>query len=275
MIVKTDRFGEETGFHLVDKSTNEKLANFPVGSLQNEKTYTKQVCVPKGKYEFTVEDSFFGVCCSYGKGFFKVNLDDEEIIVGGNMANVKSVSYTILPGHDFGADAEATEWLEAHNKRREAFHTERGKDYRPLLWSTDLENDASIWASQLVQTCERKLEPGIEEGENVHVHPYINSDGHRETPDYTLSRWVDKPLDLNKGYPENQTATQALWRSSRYVGCSTKTVNNADGSYCYASVCRYLRPGNCAMNTFGSNWVQPTISDESKCGKSCPPIGCY
>ena len=43
MIVKTDRFGEETGFHLVDKSTNEKLANFPVGSLQNEKTYTKQV----------------------------------------------------------------------------------------------------------------------------------------------------------------------------------------------------------------------------------------
>ena len=87
-------------------------------------------------------------------------------------------------------------------------------------------------------------------------------------------RWADKVLDLNKDYPDNQTMTQVMWRASRYVGCSNKSVKYADGSYCYVSICRYLRAGNCSMKSYDS-WKTPTLMDSTGCGRSCPEKGCY
>ena len=83
--------------------------------------------------------------------------------------------------------------------------------------------------------------------------------------------WFNSKLDSN--YPDVQTMTQIAWRSTRYVGCASGFVKNDENKYCYAAVCRYLRPGNC--NISGDNWLEKTLDDRSNCGDACPEEGCH
>jgi hypothetical protein len=45
------------------------------------------------------------------------------------------------------------QWLQAHNKRREAWHTQYGYSYIPLQWNTDLETQAKAYAEELLSMC--------------------------------------------------------------------------------------------------------------------------
>ena len=166
--------------------------NFAVGSLNSEQTYTQRVCVPPGgQYEFKVLDSFYGVCCSFERGHWQVKLDGTEIIYGGSMdSKTKSVSYTILPGYEPNMNNQAREWLDAHNTRREEFHTANNRSYRPLLWSQELADDAERWVDVILPTCKRQREENLLEGENMHQHLYSNDYhtkvGVSESPDDVL-----------------------------------------------------------------------------------------
>ena len=76
-------------------------------------------------------------------------------------------------------------------------------------------------------------------------------------------------------YPDNQTMTQVMWRATRYLGCSGKRLRNPDGRYCYASVCRYARPGNCGVKSYDGGWLGGALEDRTPCGAACPEAGCY
>ena len=86
-------------------------------------------------------------------------------------------------------------------------------------------------------------------------------------PENIMRRWVD--LEEFWGYPANAHLTQSLWRASRYLGCGDSYRDYPDGQVCRVQVCRYVRAGNCAMNSFqaksGDNWLKPMLMGKSYC----------
>lgn len=263
--VNTENYGEGTGFKLSTKpedgSTPTTLLEFPAGSLKSESEYKKQVCVAEGAYTLTV----------VGKARHSAYIAGEEVLFGRNYLG-KTTSHTVLAGFKPSMSDRETEWLKEHNTRREVFHKKHTKDYRPLQWSPELAKDASDWVDEMLPTCKVIREANVDEGENISVKKYTGPRGNDEGPANILNRWSD--LKVNYDYPDNQTMTQVMWRSTRHVGCADKFVKNDDGSYCYVSVCRYSRPGNCSVRSY-ANWLTATLEDHTWCGQTCPEEGCH
>lgn len=262
--VNTDEFGEENGFKLStnpeDGSTPDILLDFPIGSLKSESEYAKQVCVFEGTYTLTI----------FGKGSYSAHIAGEEVLFGLNF-RWNSRSHNILAGYDPSMSDPEREWLDEHNIRREAYHKEHATEYRPLQWSPELAKDASDWVEKILPTCKVVREPNLEEGENMSVKKY-NGPRDNELIVNMLARWSD--LKLEREYPDNQTMTQVMWRATRYLGCANKFIKNDDGTYCYVSICRYSRPGNCAVGQHES-WLAATLDNHSRCGSACPDEGCH
>ncbi|KAL7516321.1 hypothetical protein ACHAWX_001349 [Stephanocyclus meneghinianus] len=277
--VMTDKFSKsETAYAFSSRPTVEAEAPIVyiakgVGELENEKKYTDTVCVPPGTYELYVEDSFRGLCCAGGQGYYDVKINGVEILYGGNFATFRedSVTHVIVVGEGPEMSDRDEEWLVAHNTRRESFHKAEGTEYRPLVWSNALADDAANWVDEILTDCSTKRESGLIEGENLSFRK-VRVPRTTEGPNSILNRWVD--LKMGKDYPDNQSLTQAMWRATRYVGCSDKNTTYADGFICYASICRYARAGNCAMGQY-DDWKVPTLADRTVCGPVCPDDGCH
>ena len=283
----TDKFGKgDTGFELtqepVDGSKSTALISYPIKSLKSNASYVDQVCVPAGRYMFNVYDTTGdGLCCKYGSGSFSVAIDGEEIIFGGNF-RAKSISYEISPGLDPVMNNKSRKWLIEHNSHRKASHEEHNTEYRPLHWNRVLEESSSKWADKVLDdfsktgVCKHSREPKMNYGENASVKRYsMGPQGENEEPGNILDRWSTNHQMRKTGYPENQTMTQVMWRSSRFVGCTNKYRQyEKDGSYCHVSICRYSRPGNCSMGKYDS-WLDGVLQDRTACGEPCPNGVCY
>lgn len=277
--VMTDQHSKsETAYALTSKPSNKNedpvvYISKAVGELENEQLYSDTVCVPAGTYELYVEDSFRGLCCSGGQGYYAVQLDGEEILYGGSFANFpgESVTHEIVVGGDFGASDRAAEWLNAHNSRRETFHEAEGTEYKPLVWSNSLEKDAANWLKEIFVDCKTVREPGMAEGENLSFRK-VGGPRDTEEPENILNRWVG--LKMGKDYPDNSSLTQVMWRGTRYVGCSDGSKTMSSGEICYASICRYARAGNCVMGKY-DDWKEATLADRTTCGPVCPDDGCH
>ena len=240
-----------------------------VGDLENEQMYEDTVCVPAGTYELYVEDSFRGIA----PGYYAVKVDGVQVLYGGeyNTFIGGSMTHDIIVGQDAVLSERATEWLVAHNTRREEFHTAEGTEYRPLVWSDSLAEDADNWLDTILTDCTTHKEPNLVEGENLSFRK-VGSERDTEVPDNMLKRWVD--YKANKDYPDNESFTQAMWRATRYVGCADRSKTLSDGQICYASICRYARAGNCVMGKY-DDWKIPTLADRTPCGPVCPDDGCH
>lgn len=277
--VLTDKFGKrETAYSFSSKPKNKSeepviYISYEVGELENEQLYSDTVCLPAGDYELVVEDSFRGLCCTSGQGYYAVKVDEQEILYGGSYLNFRgtSVTHDIRLGDDDVSD-RANEWLIAHNTRRETFHTNEGTEYKPLVWSDALEKDADNWLDEILTDCKLVRENGLIEGENLSFRK-VGAARDTEVPENILKRWVD--LKQGKTYPTNASLTQAMWRATRYLGCSDGSKKLSDGSICYASICRYARAGNCQMGKYQDDWKEPTLADRTTCGPVCPDDGCH
>ena len=223
-----------------------------------------------GAYTLTVEDGFNGICCGEGNGQYSVRVNGEEIVYGGKFSNT-TVSHDILVGFEPPMSDRDKEWLDAHNTRRKQFHEENKAEYLPLVWSPELAAAASNWADQILPTCKLEREPGVQEGENISLRTSVGPRDN-ENPEDILTRWSDNKM--GKPYPNNNSMTQVMWRATHYLGCADKFVENDNGSYCYVSICRYARAGNCNVNKYDS-WLTPTLLDRTECGPICAPEGCY
>ena len=268
----------ETAYAFSSKPKNKSedpvvYISYAVGDLENNNLYTDTVCVPAGNYELYVEDSFRGLCCSGGKGYYAVKVDGVEILYGGSYNNFPSdsISHDIIIGDGIEVSDRAKEWLDAHNTRRESFHETEGTEYKPLVWSNALEKDAEAWLQEIFVNCKTVRESGLVEGENLSFRK-VGIPRDTEEPENILKRWVD--LKMNKGYPQNESLTQAMWRATRYLGCADGSKKMADGQICYASICRYSRAGNCQMGKY-DDWKEPTLADRTQCGPVCPDDGCH
>ncbi|KAL3822728.1 hypothetical protein ACHAXA_000993 [Cyclostephanos tholiformis] len=264
--VKTDQYGAETGYTFKSQD-GEILINKEKGTLDSDTLYETKFLVDEGKgltkgqYSLTIKDDVQGIAAP---GFYAVEVDGVEV-----MFDHKSNTYMINVGIEPSMTELDMKWLTAHNSRREKFYEAGGVPNKPLVWSTDLKEAASNWVDQITPTCKPMIEEGLIDGENLSTRT-ANAE-RNETPEVILKRWVDR--NVGKGYPENQSMTQVLWRGTRYVGCAQKVTQRSDGSICYVSICRYARAGNCALNS--DNWKEITLGDRSGCGRACPGDLCY
>jgi len=277
----TDRYGGDTSWIVRDSRENTLAkSNRKYGS--NEKDVT-EFCLEEGAlYDFILYDEFGdGMCCQYGKGYYKVYLKEQnswrEIISGGTFKK-KEVTHVINLTGQIMSQRDA-DWLDSHNSRRREWHERYNKTFVPLKWSNRLKADSKVWAIELLKSCGNGLfhDPNTHYGENVAGNSGKGSWATVRSTDAILTRFVENEVD--KEYPKNSHLTQVLWRASKYVGCAEASKPKDGGGMCHVQVCRYARPGNCNMNKYMSAdadwWIKPVMMDESPCGSSCPPEGCY
>ena len=174
--LRTDEHGEETSWTLY--SVDSADGQDELIAFVRENTYNSyeedfvEIDLAPGKYRFTLKDSFGdGFCCSNGSdGMFAIRLDGRLLIRGDYYRS--ELSYDIAAGHDPQSTMSDrdVEWLVAHNTRRRTWHQRHGETYVPLMWSAGLAEDASSWATELLDDCEIEgitHESGVEEGENL------------------------------------------------------------------------------------------------------------
>lgn len=234
--------------------------------MRNEQTYEDSICAEDGQYRMTMTDPFKGI---QKGGFYSVTVDGEQVMYGNTFSG-GSESHIIDVGYQPPMTARDREWLNAHNTRREEFHREEGTSFKKLVWSPTLAEDASNWVDEILPTCKIVRQEMLGAGENISAR---TSGGERdEGPEPILSRWVDNKKD--KDYPANQSLTQVFWSASRYVGCAEKSLQRENGTWCYVSLCRYARAGNCSMGKY-PDWREGVLAARSQCGPICPDNVCY
>lgn len=147
-----------------------------------------------------------------------------------------------------------TAWLIEHNSRRQKYHVQKGKSYVALKWSKYLKDSAQTWAEECARTGVFDHAWHLNIGENMAKH--TSSSGTNRPPTNILTRWVEN--EMYDGYPGNGHMTQALWRSTHYVGCGEARKGNT-----YYQVCQYSKPGNCSVN--GNNFWASVLADDTGC----------
>ncbi|KAL3785042.1 hypothetical protein ACHAW5_003341 [Stephanodiscus triporus] len=95
------------------------------------------------------------------------------------------------------------------------------KTYVPLKWSNVLEAQATAYAQDMLSTCgDVPVLDKTEYGENLASNVGTGSWGSFREPEDILIRWVDNQADW--GWPGNAHLTQALWRTTEYVGVGSR-----------------------------------------------------
>lgn len=224
--------------------------------LSNEETNVFAYCLTKGRYLFEILS---------GSPSFSFKIEGEEAVWGGYFGTPVELGYQIYLGYEppyLPMDETDKKWLDSINKRRKIFHEENGASYRRMVWSPYFKELAGERSQGIVDSgC--TFPPGSgDAGETISA---MISGGQFE---------VDPEKVLATAYSDEdrkQLFTQMVWRSSRYVGCSS-TVGaflNKDGDqlYCHASVCKYARAGNCDVTE--ENWLNQTLADRTRCGPPC------
>jgi len=242
---RADKYSTDTSWELIDPS-GERLMHQPQGSFAKYEYKSSEICVPHGNYTFVIKDQYGdGMCCRDGEGFFKVHLNEREVLNGGSFN--EKITARLNVGYE--PDGYMTEreslYLEAHNVRRKEWHEKYDLSYVPLMYSPGLARQSKAWAEELLHVCDIvgiEHEDYVAYGENLAKNTgNSESWGQLYSPTKIVGRWVDREIGLP--YPSNGHLTQALWRASKYLGCG-ESVKEFRNGFCRVQVCRYGRAGN-------------------------------
>lgn len=89
--VVTDRYPSETSWTLRNKCTNAIQAQNSDFIEPMTEYGTGQMCVPKGEYEFTINDAYGdGICCGWGDGSFAITYNGTPVSLGQSDFSFKS-----------------------------------------------------------------------------------------------------------------------------------------------------------------------------------------
>ena len=280
--VKTDKFGKETSW-TIKRSGATKMSLAPIIEKNSQKSVEQ--CLPAGKYTFKIID-IDGVCCRHGQGFYKLEVNGQELLGGGGFSKFQEYDFQL--GFDWisSMNERDCEWWWAHDYRRADWHTRCysgqycNKTYRHLKWSPALKADAMVYAEKLLDTCDTIgiKHDSTEQGENLAKNKGSRSWGQLYPADKVTKRFVDN--EEYWGWNRNAHLTQAMWYPTRYIGCAESVKTYSNGQKCRMQVCRYAKAGNCMMGKYdsskGNNWMKPMMMDDSPCGPMCASRdGCY
>jgi alkaline phosphatase len=102
LILKTDNYGYETSFKLVNTGTGRKVVGGPPKDTNYARNtlYAGQRCLPQGAYELTFYDKQGdGICCQYSEGFYQVFLGGELIQEGGSFEAEETITFAVTSSH--------------------------------------------------------------------------------------------------------------------------------------------------------------------------------
>ena len=95
--------------------------------------------------------------------------------------------------------------------------------------------------------------------------------GQLKTPDDNIKKFVER--ESNWEWARNGHLVNVVWRPAEYVGCAESEISwrNDKGKdmTCHRVVCRYAKPGNCAMSNFKDpstgkvDWEAAAMQDDS------------
>jgi len=181
---------------------------------------------------------------------------------------------------DSGLTFREEQWLDGHNVRRQKWHEQYGKKYKPLKWSEELKDMAQSYADELASDCGATVHDSYENrkgyGENLASNTGFGSWGELKSVDKIMTRYVERESTWVP--PANNHFMQVLWYATTHVGCADSKGKKSNGAICRYQVCRYARTGNCNVKSFDNGskewWMKAVMSDSSNCKPFCPPEGC-
>lgn len=89
----TDQYGSETSWNI--KNSDSTIVASGEG-YSNSTTYTKDICLDDGSYQFTILDSYGdGICCNSGNGAYSLKNGQEVIASGGQFQNSQTTNFTL------------------------------------------------------------------------------------------------------------------------------------------------------------------------------------
>jgi Cysteine-rich secretory protein family len=165
--------------------------------------------------------------------------------------------------------SSSQDWINAHNNRRNTYHTQNGVSYVAVKWSEDLATSARAYTQRLLNgfsgcNIQHKFQGDSYGGENLALQQTGSTTS--ISAESVLRLWYDGEIGLP--YPQNGHLTQVVWRGTMYVGCAGLTKSMGNGVTCHIQTCRYLAPGNC-------NGVANILAASSPCAPQCPREGCF
>eukprot|EP00985_Skeletonema_marinoi_P009531 scaffold4425_cov153-Skeletonema_marinoi.AAC.5 len=97
---------------------------------------------------------------------------------------------------DSGLTFREEQWLDGHNVRREKWHEQYGKKYKPLKWSEELKDMAQSYADELASDCGATVHDSYENrkgyGENLASNTGFGSWGELKSVDKIMTRYVER-----------------------------------------------------------------------------------
>jgi trypsin len=96
VIVQHDGFPEETGWTLKDYSGKVLLSQGTGSYTTPNGRVSKSVSVPDGLYVFEMSDNAGdGICCTYGRGFYRVKINGVNVVSGARSFSSKSDTFLV------------------------------------------------------------------------------------------------------------------------------------------------------------------------------------
>merc|ERR1711862_174812 len=90
----TDNYPGETSWDIKDSSGNQKYDGS--GYSDANTLHTLNMCLETDEYTFNIADTYGdGICCSYGSGGYKIKVNGEEVVSGGEFGSSETETFTV------------------------------------------------------------------------------------------------------------------------------------------------------------------------------------
>merc|ERR1711884_732257 len=90
----TDNYPGETEWDIKDSSGDEKYNGS--GYSDANTLHTINMCLETDEYTFYITDTYGdGICCSYGNGGYKIKVNGEEVVSGGEFGDSETETFTV------------------------------------------------------------------------------------------------------------------------------------------------------------------------------------
>merc|ERR1739836_23830 len=90
----TDNYPDETEWDIKNSSGDEKYNGS--GYSDKNKLHTINMCLETDEYTFYITDAYGdGICCSYGTGGYKIKVNGEEVVSGGEFGSTETETFSV------------------------------------------------------------------------------------------------------------------------------------------------------------------------------------
>jgi len=139
----TDQYASETSWNIKDSRSDVVSSG---SGYDNSTTYSKDICLDDGNYQFTILDSYGdGICCTSGNGSYALKNGQSVIASGGQFQTSQTTSFTLggttpPPTNDYYKSAQGKSGFELKTALHDIIKNHNGRGYS-AIWTLVKEAD--------------------------------------------------------------------------------------------------------------------------------------